>query len=79
MGQFLRHLFERHHFARTGRTFHLEAAAVVHVILAERLNDQEVDGHPDRPAPVRVTAEQVGGRFAGLVIESIFLAIELHY
>ena len=31
----------------------------------QRLDEQVVDQEPDRPAPVRVAAEQPGGRFAG--------------
>ena len=55
--ELLRHLEQVHHAARTGRAFDLECVAVVEVILRERADDQHVDRHPDRPAPVGVAAE----------------------
>jgi len=52
-------LLQREHAARTGRAFDHQSVAVKLVVTFERLDDQEVDLEPDRPAPVRVSAEKV--------------------
>ncbi len=46
------------------------------MVLLQRLDQQEVDRKPHRPAPVRVAAEERRGRFAGLVVEHEALAVE---
>src|SRR5262249_22780966 len=50
--QLVGNLGERAQLARASGTLHSEAVAEVIVELAQRLDDQEVDGKPDRPAPV---------------------------
>ncbi len=52
----------------------LQRVAVEVVIALQRLDEQVVDRKPDRPAPVRVAAEQAGVRFARLVVDAILLA-----
>ena len=46
--------------AGAGRALDPEVVAVVVVELLQRLDQQVVDREPDRPAPVRVAAEQAG-------------------
>src|SRR5262245_50492090 len=48
----LSYFVEVHLPPRTGGTLDGEVVAVIGVVLQERANDQAVDGHPDRPAPV---------------------------
>src|SRR5262249_947827 len=57
------YLIEIHHPARTRRTLNPEVVAEVGVVLEKRSNDQRVDRHPDRPAPVRITAKHPGRCF----------------
>src|SRR5271165_2705018 len=61
-----------HELARTGGALHFEVVAKIVMELLQRLNQQEIDREPDRPAPVGVAAKQSSGRFAGLIIDSIF-------
>src|SRR5882757_4799203 len=49
--QLLGHFPQRHHVPPAGGAFHLKAAAVVKMVFPKRLNDKEINWHPDRPAP----------------------------
>src|SRR6185503_10518241 len=51
-------LLERQHDAGSGRAFDGEAVAIVLMEAAQVFDQQIVDLHPDRAAPVRVAAEQ---------------------
>src|SRR5438105_4075547 len=52
---------------RTGRAFDFEIVAVVVVEFLERLDEEIIDRQPDRPAPIRIAAEDVRLRFARIV------------
>ena len=54
---------------RAGRVLELEVVAEEARVAVERLHDEEVDRHPDRPPPVRVPAEHAGRRLGGLVVD----------
>ena len=43
--------------------------------LLERLDQQIIDGQPDRPAPVRVAAKHVALRFSGIVADDTLAPI----
>jgi hypothetical protein len=43
----------------------------------ERLDDQEVDREPDRPAPVRIAAEQPRRGFGRIVVHAEFLPVHV--
>src|SRR6516162_1474702 len=43
----------------------------------QRFDEQEIDGKPYWPAPVRVPAEQVGARLTGFVVHTMFRTSEL--
>src|SRR6266542_1161693 len=66
--EFLRHLPKRQLRAGAGRAFDREIVAVELVVFLERLDQQEIDGEPDRPPPVGIPAEGPGARLARLVI-----------
>ena len=51
------HLVEVHHLPGSGRALDGERIPVVPVVLEQPAEDQHVDRHPDRAAPVRVAAE----------------------
>mmetsp|Transcript_1014 Transcript_1014/g.1902 ORF Transcript_1014/g.1902 Transcript_1014/m.1902 type:complete len:336 (-) Transcript_1014:1955-2962(-) len=55
-----------------------EGLAVVEVVLLKALDEQEVDGIPDGPAPVRVAAEHIRPGFAWLIADAVFLAVVGH-
>jgi hypothetical protein len=44
---------------------------------ADRLDEQVVDREPDRAAPVRISSEQAGRRFAGLVVDGVGASAEI--
>src|SRR6185503_12263438 len=67
---------ERQQSTRSGRTLDLVGVAEVMMKLLQRLDDQEVDGEPDRAAPVRVAAEQPAARFGRLVVDPVFRAVD---
>src|ERR1700745_3691943 len=60
-------LIERHHLSGPGRALDLELLTEIAVVDPQRLYQQVVDGHPDRPSPVRVAAEQPRARLGRLV------------
>src|ERR1700693_611113 len=64
-----------HHPTRTGRTFHLQPIAIEMVVPLQCLDQQIVDGEPNRSAPIRVAAEEVGAGFAGMVVDAMLCAI----
>src|SRR5439155_934996 len=61
---------------RSGRALDLKARAVEVVELLKGLDQQIVDGKPDRSAPVGVSAEETRARFCRLVVHAVFIAID---
>ena len=59
-----RDLREVHEDARAGGALDAQVVAVEVVVALQRLDEQVVDGEPDRAAPVRVAAEEAGRRLA---------------
>src|SRR5205085_4786073 len=57
-GNFPGYLEEVHLIARTGGTFDLKAVSVVEVVTHQRPNQENIHRHPDRSAPIGVSAEQ---------------------
>jgi hypothetical protein len=68
-----------HHLPRARRAFHFEVVAEIEVKLLEGFDQQVVRREPHRAAPVRVAAEQPVGRFPGLVVDEVVLAVELKH
>src|SRR5215467_5080445 len=66
-------LIQIHLSARARGTFDREITAVIGVILQQAPDDQGVDRHPDRSAPVGVAAEHAGVGFGRQVRHPIFL------
>src|SRR4051812_8549984 len=75
--QLVSDLLERQHDAGTGRAFDGESVAVVLMEAAQIFDQEIVDLHPDRSAPVRVAAEQSAVGFARLVLHAIMHAVVL--
>ena len=72
--QFVRDFANGQVSRRAGRTLDLEIVAVILVELLQRFDEQVVDGHPDRPPPVRVSTEEAGNGFRGLITDTDFIA-----
>src|SRR5260221_6177046 len=51
------HAIEVCELARSGRAFDPERIPVVAVVLSQSLDQEEVDGKPHRPTPIRVSTE----------------------
>src|SRR4051812_46982695 len=68
-------LLERQHDAGAGWAFDGEPIAVELMEAAQILDQQIVDLHPDRSAPVRVAAEQSAVGFPRLVLHAIMHAV----
>src|SRR5207249_3890602 len=66
-----RHLREIQPLARPGRKLDPKVIAVEVVIPLQRLDQQKVHRKPDRPAPVRVAAEQAAARLTRLIRDAI--------
>src|SRR5579884_4344690 len=69
MCELVGHLGERQPSARAGRALDEEGVAEIAVVDAQRLEQEVVDREPDGPAPIRVSAEEAGGRLGRLVAE----------
>src|SRR5216684_3696607 len=65
--QIARHFQQAHPLSRPGRAFHLERIPVEVMVALQCLDQQIVEGKPDRTSPVRVSSEQPAARFAGLI------------
>ena len=57
----------------------VNVVAVVAVVLQQRPDDQRVDRHPDRAAPVRVAAEHAAVGLGGQVGDAEFLAADIEH
>ena len=77
--ELLRHLEQGDEAPRPGRAFDLEIVAVVVMEFLQGLHDQEIDGHPDRPAPVRVPAEEAGLGVPGRVADRVVVPVQLEH
>ena len=66
-------------FSGAGGTFDCEVVAVVGVVLQQRADDERIDGHPDRAAPVRVAAEHAGVGFARHIADAVILAADVEH
>src|SRR4030095_11800164 len=64
-------LMKVHHAPRSGGAFDLEAVSIEMVVAFEGLEDEEVYREPDRPAPVRVAAEETSSGFAGVIVDAM--------
>ena len=62
---------------RAGGALHREVVAEPVVVLLQRLDEQIVDGKPDRTAPVGIAAEIARQRLRRGVIEAVGLRIDL--
>src|SRR5262249_28348285 len=65
--ELIRHLIDRHEIAGTSRALDAEVLTEIVMELLQRFDDEEVDGEPDRSAPVRVATEEATVGLRGLV------------
>ena len=63
----LRHFIEVHLRPRSRWTFDGECLPIIEVVLNQSADNQHVDRHPDRAAPVRITAKHAAVRFTGKI------------
>src|SRR5512145_965023 len=75
-GELSRYVPESRAQTRPGRALDLEAGAVEVVELLKGLDQEVVDGKPDRSAPVGVSTEEAGARFCGFVVHTVLAAID---
>src|SRR5436309_5234648 len=75
-GELSRYVPEGRALTRSGRALDLKAGAVEVVELLEGLDQQVVDGKPDRSAPVGISAEEARARFCRFVVHAVFVAID---
>src|SRR5947207_14225267 len=73
--QFVRHTFEICQPARSRWAFNPEVITLVAVVLAEGLNQQEVDGEPNWPTPVRVPTHLLRVHVARYVFDRVFVRV----
>src|SRR5205823_8568448 len=70
----VRYLSERQIVAGSSRAFDFEIIAVIVMKLLKRFNEQVIDRHPDRSAPIRIPAENTGLRFSRLIANHFLLS-----
>ena len=78
VGDVVRRRGQRPSFPGSGGKFHGHLPGRKPVVIAERLDQQDIERHPDRAAPIGVSAEQVGGGFRRLVIDRSRHAADLN-
>src|ERR1700730_5799826 len=69
--QLVGNFIETHHGPGSGRAFERKPIPIKLIEAAEILDQQIIDRHPNRPPPIRVTAEQRTVRFSRLVSDAI--------
>jgi hypothetical protein len=75
-GQFIGHLYQVHSDTGTYRTFYLQLVTIKLAKAAYRLDDNIIDRHPHRAAPVGVAPKEIGGRVAGIILHFIIHPID---
>ena len=78
VGEVVGNLTERQLAAGTRRVLDPQVITEEPAEPAQRLDQQEIDREPDRTTPVRVAAEYLGHRLAGLVPDAELGATQLH-
>lgn len=63
--------------AGPGGALHLQTIAVIVVKLLQGLNQQVIDGKPDRASPVGIAAEETTFRFGRLGTNCMALAVDI--
>src|SRR5207249_4136432 len=75
-GKLSRYVPDGRALARSGRALDLKAGTIEVVELLKGLDQQVVDGKPDRSAPVGISAEEARARFCRFVIQAALEAGE---
>ena len=76
VGQLVGDLLKVEASSRAGGKFGGEIVGVVGVVFAEGFDEEEVDRHPDRAAPVGVAAEEAGVGLARGVVDAVGVAVD---
>src|SRR5215510_723382 len=66
-----------HEMVGAGGELNPERVAVVQVKIQESPNDQNVNGKPNRAAPIRISTEHGAIRFTGQIAHSILVSMHL--
>jgi hypothetical protein len=66
------YLMQSHQVPAVGRTFDIELVAIVGIILQQGVDDERVDRHPDRPAPVSVATKHYVVGFRRQIRDAVF-------
>src|SRR5215469_8336781 len=74
VGNFTSDLEQVQQVARAGGALDLKFVTEIQVVLEQGADQQNIDRHPDRSAPVRVSAKHPGVRFRRKVMHPMFLA-----
>ena len=73
----LRNLIQIHKVSGSCRTFNFKIIAIICDILVQSPDNQCIYRHPDGSAPVGITAEHTGVRFAGKICHFVVLSIDI--
>ena len=79
VAQFTRHFLQVHQPAGARRALDLQLITVVVMITFQRLDEQIVRREPNRPAPVRVAAEEECVRLARHIIDTMHFAVRAEF
>src|SRR3974390_3243925 len=77
--QFAGNIPQRKHPARSSWEFDLEVVTKVVMELLKRLDQKEIEGKPDWPAPVGIPTEQPRRRFAWIVVHPVHVPIHVQH
>src|ERR1700677_1996487 len=69
--QVVRYLLQGLCLPRARRILYRQPVAIEFPVLPDRLDDQIVDRYPDRPAPVRIAAEEIGSRTPRIIFDMV--------
>src|SRR5512147_904791 len=72
--------FEQVHlFSRSCRELNLKVVAIIQIEAEQRPDDEHIHGHPNRPAPIRISAEHSGIRFSRKIADRELLTLYAYH
>src|SRR4051795_3312799 len=78
VNQLTKHLLQVEVITRTGRIFNSQSVPIKIAVFIDRLDNQIINRHPHRTAPVTVSTIKVGSTIPWVVLNGVFGAFNMY-